>query len=171
MHRRIPVLLLGVGVLLTVGTLAVGGLAGEVPSCATGNVLDLELARTEARATELVGGCDQTGLDVLTDALRIDTIAFMPLYVVSTSFWCIVAGRRLDWSSPVRRRLVLAAIPAIVVAGAFDVVENHHLGTTIDAAGASGAIGAAFTASVAKWLLVLYAVPTAIVAMARSFRR
>jgi len=56
------------------------------------------------------------------------------------------------------------------VAAAFDLVENHHLGTVIDAAGASDAIGAAFTSSIAKWLLVLYAVPTSAVSLLRCVR-
>lgn len=170
MTRRVPILLVGIGLLLTVVTLAVGGLAGEVPSCATGTILELEVARTEAKAVELVGGCDEAGLDVLRDGLRIDTLGFMPLYVVSTSFWCLLGTRRLEWSSPRRRWLVLAAVPAIVVAAGFDFVENHHLGTVIDAAGASDAIGAATTASVLKWLLVLFAVPTSTVALVRCLR-
>jgi hypothetical protein len=170
MTRRVPVLLLVVGLLLTFVTLAVGGLAGEVPPCATGTIIELEVARTESAAVELIGACDEAGLDVLRDGLRIDTLGFVPLYVASTASWCLLGARRLRWSSAGRRRLVLAAVPAVVVAAGFDLVENHHLGTVVDAAGASDAIGAAFAASVAKWVLVLYAVPVSAVALVRSVR-
>jgi hypothetical protein len=170
MTRRVPIPLVAVGLLLTVATLVVGGLAGEVPSCATGSIVELEVARTESRAVELIGRCDEAGLDVLRDGLRIDTFGFVPLYVLATSFWCLVAGRRLSWSSPLLRGVVLAAVPAIDLAAVLDLVENHHLGRVVDAGGASDATGAAFAASVAKWVLVLYAVPVSAVALVRCVR-
>ena len=170
MARRVPLALIAVGLVLLVVTLGIGGLAGEVPDCLDGNVLDLELAGSESRAVELLGTCDAAGQEVLRDALVVDTWAFMPLYVVATAFWCVVAVRRLPWKGEWRRRVVVAAVPAIVVAAALDAVENHHLGTVVDAAGASEAIGAATTASYGKWLLVLFAVPTSLVAMVRCIR-
>lgn len=160
---------------LTIVTLCVGALAGSVPSCSTGNVVDLELARTAERATELIGRCDEEGLDTLRRGLRIDDFGFIPLYVVTISAWAIAGGVLLTWSTELRRRLVLAAVPAVVVAGMFDLVENHHLRTVVDAAGASDAAGAAFVASVVKWVLVAYALVASIVAMVRlaraAFRR
>jgi hypothetical protein len=167
--RRLPVLVV-VGVLLTIATLAVGGKAGEHPSCATGTVLELEIARTERRATELIGGCDAAGLAVLRDGLRADNRGFVPLYILSVGFWALLGTSRLTWSSAGRRRVVQAAAAAIVVAGAFDLVENHFLGNVVDAAGASSDIGTASAASFVKWALVLFAVPTALVAMARCVR-
>jgi hypothetical protein len=159
-----------VGVLLTVATLAVGPLAGEVPSCATGSVIELEIAATQDRAVELIGACDEAGLDVLRDGLRADTFGFLPLYVLAVSFWCVVGTRRLPWSTSLRRRLVQAGVVVIVLAGLFDLVENHYLGDVVDAAGASDAIGTATAASAVKWALVFYAVPASVVAMVRSIR-
>lgn len=167
--RRLSLLVV-VGVLLTVATLSFAGRAGEVPSCATGSVLELELARTEHTAVDLLGGCDEAGLDVVRDALHADTYGFLPLYVISVAFWCVLGGRRLRWSTDRRRQVVLAAAAAIVIAGAFDLVENHFLGQVVDAAGADSAIGAASTASAVKWVLVLFAVPTSVVAMVRCIR-
>lgn len=155
---------------LTIVTLGVGVLAGSVPPCSTGNIVDLELARTAERATELIGGCDAAGLDTFRRGLKIDDFGFVPLYVVSISAWALVAASRLTWSSPLRRRLVVAAVPAVVVAGVFDLVENHHLRTVVDAAGASDAAGAAFGASVVKWVLVVYAFAAATVALVRVAR-
>jgi hypothetical protein len=163
-------LLVVVGVVLTIATLAVAGKAGAQPSCATGSVLELELARTEAKAVDLVGGCDEAGLDEIRDALHADTYGFLPLYVVSVAFWCVLGGRRLTWSTDRRRQVVLAAAVAIVVAGCFDLVENHFLGQVVDAAGADGVIGTATAASYVKWVLVLFAVPTSVVAMVRGVR-
>ncbi len=161
---------MGLGVVLTTATLLVGSVAGEMPDCATGGIIELELARTEAKAERLIGACDDGGLDVLRDALRVDTLAFVPLYVAAAAWWTVLGVRRLPWSSPLRRRLVAAAVPAIVAAAGLDLVENHHLATVIDAGGSSGAAGAAFTASVGKWLLVLYAMPASAVAMVRCAR-
>jgi hypothetical protein len=157
------------GVVLTVGTLAVGAKAGEQPSCATGSVIQLEVARTQHRAVDLIGPCDRAGLDVLRDGLRADTRGFVPLYVLSVGLWSLL-GARLTWSTERRRRLVLAAAPAIALAGIFDLIENHLLGHVVDAAGASSAIGSASAASAVKWLLVLYAVPTSVIAMVRCIR-
>ena len=159
-----------VGVVLTVATLVVGPLAGEVPDCATGSVLELEVARTEAKAVELLGGCDDEGLEVLRDGLRTDNLAYVPLYVGSVALWCLLGARRLTWSSEPRRLLVVGGAVAIVVAGLFDLVENHYLAEVVDAAGASDAAGPAFAASAVKWVLVLYAVPTALIAAGRCLR-
>lgn len=159
--RRIVAILGG----LTVVTVGVGALAGSVPPCSVGNIVDLELARTAERATELIGGCDADGLDTLRRALRIDDLGFIPLYVVSISAWVLVAAQRLTWKSELRRRLLLGAVPAVVVAGVFDLVENHHLRTVIDAGGASDAASSAFTASIVKWILVVYAFGAATVAL------
>ena len=62
---------------------------------------------------------------------------------------------------------MLAGAITIVVAGVFDLLENHFLGEVVDAGGASDAIGSAFAVSVVKWVLVLYAVPVALIAAAR----
>lgn len=167
--RRFRLLVAGAGV-LTLVCLAVGGLAGRTPSCATGSIVELELARTEARAVELIGACDEDGLDVLRDGLRVDDFGFVPLYIASVGAWCLLGARRLPWSSSVRRVLVLAAAGVIVFAGAFDLVENHYLGPVVDAAGAHPDIGPASAASIVKWLLVLYAVPVSLIAAARCIR-
>lgn len=160
---------------LTIVTLGVGALAGSVPPCSTGNIVDLELARTAERATELIGGCEADGLDTLRRALRIDDLGFIPLYVVSIAAWALVAAQRLAWSSELRRRMVLAAVPAVIAAGVFDLIENYHLRTVVDAAGASDAAGSAFTVSVVKWALVIYAFCAGTVALVRvsreAFRR
>ena len=66
--------------------------------------------------------------------------------------------------------MVAAAAPAIVVAGVFDLVENRHLMTVVEAAGASPAIADAFTASVAKWALAAYGVAVALVVLVRTVR-
>jgi len=162
--------LVAFGVVLTIATLVMGSLAGRHPSCATGSLIELEVARTEERAVELIGPCDEAGLDVLRDGLRADNRGFVPLYVASVGLWALLGARRLAWSSEGRRRAVTAAAAAIVAAGAFDLVENHHLGKVIDAAGASSDIGMASTASIVKWVLVLYAVPVAAIAMVRCIR-
>lgn len=156
--------------LLTVVCLVVGGLAGRMPSCATGSIVELELARTESKAVELIGACDEAGLDVLRDGLRLDDLGFVPLYVLSVAGWSLLAARRLPWSSSVRRVLVQAAAAVIVGAGAFDLVENNYLGHVVDAAGAHPDIGPASAASVVKWLLVLYAVPVGVIAAVRCGR-
>ncbi len=158
------------GVVLTVATLVVGPMAGAVPDCATGSVLELELARTEDKAVELIGECDHEGLDELHDGLRVDNLAYVPLYVASVALWCLLGASRLAWSSERRRRLVQAGAIAVVVAGLFDYVENHFLSEVVDAAGATDAAGSAFAASVVKWVLVLYAVPVALIAAARCIR-
>jgi hypothetical protein len=162
--------LVAVGVILTIATLGMGSLAGRHPSCATGSVLELEVAFTEDRAVELIGPCDEEGFDVLRDGLRADNRGFVPFYVASVAFWCVLGARRLAWSSGLRRRIVWAAAGAVVVAGAFDLVENHFLANVVDAAGASSDIGVASAASVVKWVLILFAVPTSIVVMARCIR-
>lgn len=159
-----------VGVIVTVVTLVVGGKAGEAPGCATGSVVELELARTEAKAVELIGPCDEAGLEVLRDGLRVDNLGFVPLYIGSVALWSVLAVKDLRWSSERRRQLVLAAAVAIAVAGAFDLVENHYLRKVVDAAGASSDIGIATGVSVVKWLLVLYAVPVSLVAAGRCIR-
>lgn len=159
-----------VGVVATITSLLVGQKAGEVPECATGSVLELEVARTQDKATELIGGCDEAGLDVLRDGLRTDNLAFVPLYIASVALWSVLGATNLPWSSERRRQLVFAAAVAIGVAGAFDLVENNYLAKVVDAAGATSDIGLATAASVAKWLLVLYAVPVSIVAMARCIK-
>lgn len=164
--RRLRRITAALGV-LTVVTLGFGTYAGSVPPCATGNIVDLELARTAERATELIGSCDADALDALHRGLRVDDFGFIPLYVVSISAWALLAVRHLSWSTPLRRRLVLAAVPAVVVAAVFDVIENHHLRAVVDAAGASDAAGSAFTASAVKWVLVLYALGAAVVAVVR----
>ena len=166
---RFRVLVL-VGVIATVVTLLVGQKAGEVPDCATGSVLELEVARTEEKATELIGSCDEAGLDVLRDGLRADNLAFVPLYIASVALWSVLAAKDLRWSSERRQQLVLAAAVVIAVAGAFDLVENHYLGKVVDAAGASSDIGLATAASVVKWLLVLYAVPVSVIGMVRCVK-
>jgi hypothetical protein len=168
-HERVRRLLV-VGIVLTVVTLAASVPAGKVPGCATGTIVQLELARTEERAVELIGGCDEAGLDELRTALRFDDLVFVPLYVITVGFWSVVGTRRLEWSSRRRRALVAAAAPAILVAGLLDLVENHHLATVVDAAGASPAIADAFTASVAKWLLAAYGATVAVVVLVRSVR-
>lgn len=160
--------LVALGVVLTVVTLGFGGLAGGVPDCATGSVVELELARTEAKATELIGECDADGLQELLDGLRADDLGFAPLYVITVAFWCLLAERSLRWSGSRRRGVVLAAAVAIAVAGAFDLVENHFLREVVEAGGASDAAGPATYASYVKWVLVLFAVPVSVVAMARS---
>lgn len=162
--------LLFVGILLTLVTLGASVPAGAMPGCATGTIVQLELARTEARAVELVGGCDEAGLDEIRDALRFDDRAFVPLYVATIGYWSVVVGRRLAWSSPHRRVAVLAAAPGVVVAGLLDLVENHHLRTVVDAGGASPAIGDAFVASTAKWLLAAYGVAASLVVLGRAVR-
>jgi len=169
MYRLRFELLVAAGVLLTVATLVVAPMAGEVPGCATGSVIELELARTQDRAVELIGGCDEAGLDVLRDGLRADNLAFVPLYVASVALWSVMSTQ-LWWSSDRRRHLVVAAAVAIAVAGLFDLAENHLLDDVVDAAGADSAIGAAFWVSAVKWVLVLYAVPVSIYAMVRCIR-
>jgi hypothetical protein len=158
------------GIVLTVACLAVGAIAGRVPACATGSVLELEVARTESNAVDLIGQCDDEGLDVLRDGLAVDNFGFVPLYVASVGLWSILGARRLQWSSDGRRNLLWAAVLAIVAAGGFDVVENHYLAHVVDAGGASPDIGPASAASIVKWLLVLFAVPTGVVAMVRCIR-
>jgi hypothetical protein len=161
---------LSVGLVLTVVTLAASVAAGRMPGCATGTVVQLELARTEERAVELIGGCDEDGLDEIRTALWVDDLVFVPLYVLTVGFWSVVGTRRLEWSSRRRRRMVAAGAPAIVAAGVLDLVENRHLATVVDAAGASSAIEDAFTASVAKWALAAYGVVVALVVLVRTVR-
>ena len=156
--------------MLTVVTLAASVAAGRMPGCATGTIVELELARTEERAVELIGGCDEEGLDEIRTALWVDDLVFVPLYVLTVGFWSLAGARQLEWSSRRRRTMVLAGAPAIVVAGLLDLVENHHLATVVDAAGASPAIADAFTASVAKWLLAAYGVVVAVVVLVRTVR-
>jgi hypothetical protein len=52
----------------------------------------------------------------------------------------------------------------------FDLLENHFLRDVVEHAGATDAIGSAFAVSVAKWALVLYAVPVALISAGRSLR-
>jgi hypothetical protein len=163
-------LLVAAGVVLTIVCLGVGSLAGRAPSCATGTVVELELARTEARATDLIGPCDERGLDTLRDGLRADNLGFVPLYIAAVGFWSLLGGSVLAWASPSRRHVVRAAGVAIVLAGGFDLVENHFLNHVVDAAGASPDIGPASAASIVKWVLVLVAVPIALVSMVRCVR-
>lgn len=167
--RRFRLIVAALGV-LSIVTLAVGGVAGAVPSCATGNIVELELARTADRATELIGACDAAGLQTLSDGLRIDSFVFVPLYVATIVGWSLLGARTLQWSSPLRRRLVVGAAGATVLAGAFDLVENHFLSQVVDAAGASDAAGPAFAASVVKWLLVIAALVVGSVSMVRCVR-
>jgi hypothetical protein len=94
----------------------------------------------------------------------------VPLYIGSVAVWSALGAQELAWSSERRRRLVLAAVGAIVAAGALDLVENRFLGAVVDAAGASSDIGVASGASVAKWLFVLYAVPVAVIAAGRCIK-
>lgn len=162
--------LLVIGLLLTGVTLVAGVPAGRMPECATGGVVELELARTEARAVEILGGCDEAGLDEVRDSLRLDDLLFVPAYVITLSYWSVVGTRYLDWSTTMRCRLVLAAAPVAVIAGIFDLVENQHLGTVVDAGGASAAVADAFAASVAKWVLVTYSLVVAVVVLVRSVR-
>jgi hypothetical protein len=155
---------------LTAVTLAVAPLAGRTPGCADGTVVDLELARTEERAVELIGACDTEGLDVLRTGLLVDSLAFVPLYVVSIALWCAIGSSRLTWSSSARRTAVVLGAVAAVVAGILDQLENRFLSTVVEAGGASGAAGPAFAASVGKWVLVAYALGAALVALVRSVR-
>jgi hypothetical protein len=166
---RFRVLVL-VGIVLTVVCLAFGSLAGSAPSCATGTVVELELARTHHRSVELLGDCDEAGLEVLRDGLRADNLGFVPLYIASVGFWSLLGASALRWSSGLRRLAVRLATVAIVLAGGFDLVENHFLSHVVDAAGASPDIGPASAASVVKWVLVLLAVPIALVSMVRCVR-
>jgi hypothetical protein len=159
-----------VGVLLTIATLWVGTKAGASPSCATGSVLEMELARTEHKAIELLGDCGPAGLDTLRDALTADTWGYVPLYVVTVGGWCLLGATALTWSSARRRLVVRAGAAAIVVAALFDLVENHFLRQVVDAAGRSDAIGPGSAASCVKWVLVLFAVPVGVVAMVRCVR-
>jgi hypothetical protein len=176
MRRTVPVhhervrRVLSVGLVLTVVTLAASVAAGRMPECSTGSIVHLELARTEERAVELIGGCDEDGLDQIRTSLWVDDLVFVPLYVLTVGFWSVVGARRLEWSSRLRRWLVVAAAPAIVVAGVLDLVENRHLATVVDAAGASPAIEVAYSASVAKWVLAAYAVGVAVVVLVRVVR-
>jgi hypothetical protein len=158
------------GVVLTVACLGVGSLAGRAPDCATGTVVELEVARTEQRAVELIGDCDEDGLDTLRDGLRADNLGFVPLYIASVGLWSLLGASALVWSSSTRRNVVRLATLAIVAAGVFDLVENHFLAHVVDAAGASPDIGPASAASIAKWVLVIVAVPIGMVAMVRCVR-
>ncbi len=162
--------LLLIGILLTVATLVAGVPAGRMPDCATGGVVELKLARTESRAVELLGGCDEAGLEEVRTGLRFDSLIYIPAYVLTVSYWSVVGARRLEWSTTLRRRLVAAAAPLVVIAGVFDLIENHHLGTVVDAAGSSPAIADAFAASVAKWILAVYSLTVAVVVLVRVAR-
>ena len=159
-----------VGAVLTIVTLSVGLVAGRVPGCADGGIVELELARTSERATELIGACDEDGLDVLRTGLLVDSLAFVPLYVVSIALWCAVGGYRLAWSSERRRNAVLYGAVAVVGAGLLDLLENRFLSTVVEAAGASGSAGPAFWASLGKWVLVAYALAASVVALVRCVR-
>ncbi|HEX2062928.1 MAG TPA: hypothetical protein VHE80_00745, partial [Acidimicrobiales bacterium] len=182
-ERRALIGLVLVGLVATGITVWVGGRAAEMPGCASGDMIDLQLARTPQRAAAVLsdsgngtaGGrpvpCDARSLTELRRTLALDAGLLVPLYAATLSYWCLVAGRRAPPRTRGGRSSLIAGAMAAWLAGAFDWIENAALTRVVTARGATtSGTALALAASVTKWLLVSFSVLMALGALGRLGR-
>ncbi|HWC10522.1 MAG TPA: hypothetical protein VG455_04790, partial [Acidimicrobiales bacterium] len=114
-----------VGVVVTGITFSMWSRTTRMPACARGgDMIDLQLARTVDRAADVLSDtedrdgdrtpdpCDDESLRDLRRTLVLDSAVFVPLYMLSLSYWCLVARRR----APPRTRTAVSGLVAGAIA-------------------------------------------------------
>lgn len=183
-ERRALIGLVLVGIVITGITAWVGARAAEMPDCASGDMIDLQLARTPERAAAVLsdsgdrtsGGrplpCDSRSRGEVRRTLALDAGLLVPLYAATLSYWCLVAGRRAPPRTRGGRSSLVAGAVAAWLAGVFDWIENAALTRVVTDRGATtSATALALAASVTKWLLVSFSVLMALGGLGRLVRR
>lgn len=147
---------------------------GEREGAEPPGIVALQFAGKTAPAERIVerwpacAGSAAAATDEARNALRIDTFAFVPLYLLTLAWWCLFAF----WNAYRRatRRLVGYVLAGVFLAGALDIVENLALFEVVSGHAEPWA-AVATAATVPKWALLLVAVPTALAGLAGAVRR
>lgn len=169
-HRRRGLIVLG----LLVATLAVGALAlpslGDMGDRDVG-IVEYELARTTAKATEYNAQLGDTGRDAARESLYLD-YPYMVLYGLFFASACLVVGARATERGRPRlgawgRRLAWAALAG----AACDAVENLALLRVAGEHTDQPWPGIAFTFASAKFALTTAAVLYILVGFLLTLRR
>jgi hypothetical protein len=127
---------LAFAVLLALVAIVGRGARGPGRCDGAASILELELARTPARARAVLSDWRETSQPPLSPdgfraavlrAIRVDTFAFVPVYVVTIALACLGIAAAAGGQSPklARAALILAVLP--LGAGLLDLVENHAL--------------------------------------------
>lgn len=156
---------LGAGLAIALlGSLAYRMLSPGLP------VVDLELAGSAGRATEVVGpALDSSVLDAWRREVSADWV-FVPAYVAGLVVTGLAAARAgaATWT----RRSARAGVLAAVLAGLFDVAENLLLLRGLDdLPGGDAAFAAARVCALAKFSLVGFAVVAVLAAVVGALVR
>lgn len=179
--KRLALLgLLLVGAAATGLTVAAATEAGEMPDCASGDMVDLQLARTPGRAASILSDvdpdrqrvpCTAESLDDVRGTLTFDTVLFVPLYVFTLSYWCLIARAHAAPSTSGGRSTLVAGTMAAGLAGIFDWIENAALSRVVSTGGpTTAATELALAASITKWLLAIFAALMALRSVGRLLR-
>ncbi|MEJ7584353.1 MAG: hypothetical protein WKF43_09780 [Acidimicrobiales bacterium] len=157
--------------------------AGDVGACGDLNILELEIAGSEERAADLLRACGREDAGSVVDAtardfgglhrgLHWDSWVAVPLYVLVLSSWCWCT----HWKAPPRSRtgrgLLRLGVTAAVLAGLFDLIENHFLRLVLRDNPTSGSASrVAFATAVPKFVLVGFAAVVALGGLVHVVRR
>jgi hypothetical protein len=159
---------------LLVATLVMGAFAlpslGDMGDRGVG-IVELETARTTAKAATLYGDLGDAGRDAAKESLYLD-YPFLVLYGFFYAALCLVVGARAaergmtgvaDWARP-------AALAGLLSA-ACDAVENFALLRVLDGHTDQPWPGVAFTFASAKFLLTTVVLVYVVVGFALTLRR
>jgi hypothetical protein len=167
-------LVLGIGL---TGACVVAGMWTAAASPADGcsgrapGIVALEFAGEKRAADAIVDRWRECPGDAAKDArgsLRRDTVAFVPLYVVTLAWWVTY----VHWSAyrDTTRRVLRWVLVAIAGAGVLDLIENAALYRVVGGDSRLEAI-VATTATVPKWAILVVAAPLALVGMVSALVR
>ncbi|MDQ4145451.1 MAG: hypothetical protein M3198_17260, partial [Actinomycetota bacterium] len=110
-------------------------------------------------------------LDDVRESLTLDSVLFVPLYMATLSYWCLVARSQVPPPTSAGRSSLVAGAMAAWLAGAFDWIENAALSRVVSAEGpTTGSTTLALSASVTKWLLAGFSVVMALRSAGRLTR-
>lgn len=127
-------------------------LAGRAPQlCPADAMLDLEFAG--AANAKAVYECWRDATPSLSQALVLDTVLVIPVYVLFLGYWCRRARRTAITTHA--QRVTEAAKAGVVVTALFDLGENAFLAQLDRSSGtATWAADGALACSLPKWVLV-----------------
>jgi hypothetical protein len=111
--------------------------------------IDVEVAGTSARADPLLAACTRSQV---THPLLIDSVAFIPVYVIVLAVACSVLGR-IGYRVKGFRTAAYSMAGLVVLAGVLDEIENGALWAGLHGSGATLHMGdtAAAIAAAAAW--------------------
>lgn len=170
----VGVVMAGIAVVAAVHTEAVSPVRTCTRQEPAANMVALGLAGSHERAAAVLEtwSCEDPRVDALADAsesVRRDTWFLVPAYVAAISYWCLY----VHWAAyrPAMRRLAVAAIVGVVIAGALDAfVENTALQHILDGDDASGWAVIAATAALPKFVLLVVGFAVSVVGIGSALR-